>query len=113
MDLALHMVGGFLAALYAVRCGVGGRGLVEVAGMIIAFGFVRESWQHAATPPWVWSAHVVNEAGAWGAGAAVVLAHRFAGVRAAAFLPKDWWQLSSQIRRVTSGKLFHTGTPQK
>ena len=78
MDLALHIAGGLLAALYAVRCGVGGRGLVEVFALIVAFGFVRESWQHAATPPWEWSAHVVNEAGAWGVGAGLVLAHRLA-----------------------------------
>jgi hypothetical protein len=75
MDFALHVAGGLLAALYAVRCGVARRGLLEVFVLIVAFGFVRESWQHAATPPWKWSAHVVNEAGAWGVGAAVVLAH--------------------------------------
>jgi hypothetical protein len=112
MDLVLHVVGGLLAALYAVRCGVVGRNLVELVALIAVFGFVRESWQHAATPPWAWNANVLNEAAAWGAGAAVVLAHRFAEERRAG-PPSSWRERSAQIFRVTSGKLFQTGTPQK
>jgi hypothetical protein len=110
MDFALHVVGGLLAALYAVRCGVAKRGLVEVFVLIVAFGFVRESWQHAATPAWKWSAHIVNEAGAWGVGAAVVLAHRLAEVRRARrrrgqwAAAAGWWQRESQILRAAWGK---------
>jgi hypothetical protein len=102
MDLALHIAGGLLAALYAVRCGVAGRSLLEVVVLIAAFGFVREGWQHAATPPWEWSAHVVKEAGGWGVGAGLVLAHWFTGGRRQAVVPPQiqaaveaWWQRSS------------------
>ena len=111
MDLALHVAGGLFAALYAVRCGVSRRGLVEVLMLIVAFGFVRESWQHADIPPWKWSAHVVNEAAAWGMGAAVVLAHRLVAGRRARkrrgpwAAAAGWWQRESQILRATWGKL--------
>jgi len=110
MDLAMHVAGGLLAALYAVRCGVARRGLVEIFVLIVAFGFVRESWQHAAMPPWKWSAHVVNEAGAWGVGAAVVLAHRLAEGRRARGWGEHWaaaagWWQRAQILRATWGKL--------
>ena len=111
MDLALHVAGGLLAALYAVRCGVAKRGLVEVFVLIVAFGFVRESWQHAATPPWKWSGHIVNEAAAWGVGAAVVLAHRLAEARRAPGgngpwgAAAGWWQRESQILRAAWRRL--------
>jgi hypothetical protein len=102
MDLALHIAGGLLAALYAVRCGVAGRSLLEVVVLIAAFGFVREGWQHAATPPWEWSAHVVKEAGGWGIGAGLVFAHWFTDGRRRALAAQEtratagaWWQRSS------------------